>query len=227
MSPIYERSYGFSHYCEWATSILQIGSVKPNKIKGRHLILCSLSIPVLLQSLLILLVQEQITPKKCVCSGMGDNIEVKKADEVTFSELCDYDDSITNSRREDFIRFTAVFREDAICKVIINENEKIVGFGRIRQSFNGSLIIGPIYCDSDANFIALFKSLIESYSKNISTSTNITMRSPSIKTTQIANLLRGAAEIMEISKLQPQFTKCVPHHDISKIYAITDLFVFL
>uniref|UniRef100_A0A914RLP2 N-acetyltransferase domain-containing protein n=1 Tax=Parascaris equorum TaxID=6256 RepID=A0A914RLP2_PAREQ len=91
MSPIYERCYGFSHYSEWATSILQISSVKPNKIKGRQLII--------------------------LCSGMDDNIEVKKANEVTFSELCDYHESITHSRREDFIRFTAVFRDDAICKV--------------------------------------------------------------------------------------------------------------
>uniref|UniRef100_A0A9J2Q6V3 N-acetyltransferase domain-containing protein n=1 Tax=Ascaris lumbricoides TaxID=6252 RepID=A0A9J2Q6V3_ASCLU len=173
-------------------------SILTESMKTMNIGLHSGRLHYLSQTFFSLLVQEQITPKKCVCSGMGDNIEVKKADEVTFSELCDYDDSITNSRREDFIRFTAVFREDAICKVIINENEKIVGFGRIRQSFNGSLIIGPIYCDSDANFIALFKSLIESYSKNISTSTNITMRSPSIKTAQIASLLCGAAEIMEV-----------------------------
>uniref|UniRef100_A0A915C596 N-acetyltransferase domain-containing protein n=1 Tax=Parascaris univalens TaxID=6257 RepID=A0A915C596_PARUN len=190
MSPIYERCYGFSHYSEWATSILQISSVKPNKIKG-----------------------------------MDDNIEVKKANEVTFSELCDYHESITHSRREDFIRFTAVFRDDAICKVIINESGKIIGFGRIRQSHNGSLIIGPIYCDADANFITLFKSLIESYSENIYNSTSITMRSPSIKTAQITSLLCDAAET--ISKLQPQFTKCVPRHDIVKIYAIADLFVFV
>lgn len=39
--------------------------------------------------------------------------------------------------------------------------------------------------------------------------------------------MKNNIRLLQISKLQPQFTKCVPHHDISKIYAITDLFVFL
>lgn len=156
----------------------------------------------------------------------GSGPQVKNANEIDLSLLYSYDAESYGSRRDKFLD-SVVVHGNSTCKVLIDENGRVVGYGRIRPTIVDALIYGPIYSDTDQGFLMLINELIMCYPIQLENGSRCIIRIPSTKSSAVAKLLEGVAMVKKLGYCIPQFTKFVPNHNLEKVYALTDNVILL
>ncbi|CAG9529848.1 unnamed protein product [Cercopithifilaria johnstoni] len=153
---------------------------------------------------------------------------VKDSKEISLKRIVDYDAKVAKCRREDFVRQWAVDRIDAICKILVNQKDEIVGYGCGRLlSIVGYPSFGPIYCDSDDGFKLLFHVLHSCFDEELKEHNQINLFMPTTKSGTVQQILQGAADFDLKDQLIPQFTQKIPDVDIDKVYCIADVTMFI
>ncbi|KAL4002000.1 Acetyltransferase (GNAT) family protein [Acanthocheilonema viteae] len=156
------------------------------------------------------------------------HLTVKDGKEISLKRIVDYDAKVAKYRREDFVRHWAVDRIDGVCKVLVNSNDEIVGYGCGRLlSIVGHPSFGPMYCDSDDGFKLLFHALHSCFNEELKEQNCINLFMPTIKSTTVQQMLHGAAEFHLREQLIPQFTQKIPDNDIDKVYCVADVTMFI
>ncbi|VDM98545.1 unnamed protein product [Thelazia callipaeda] len=126
---------------------------------------------------------------------------IKDAKEVDLSQIVDYDAKVVKWRREGFVKHWGVDRVDAVCKVLVNSEGEVIGYGCGRLlSIVGYPTFGPIYCDSDDGFKLLFHALASCFNIELKEQNLICLRVLSAKSNAIQQVLYGAAADIEKSE---------------------------
>ncbi|VDM91738.1 unnamed protein product [Litomosoides sigmodontis] len=158
----------------------------------------------------------------------GINLTVKDGKEISLQRVVDYDAKVAKCRREDFVREWAVDRIDAVCKVLVNSENEIVGYGCGRLlSVVGHPSFGPMYCDSDDGFKLLFHALYSCFEEELKERNLINLFMPTTKSSTVLQILRDAADFDLREQLIPQFTQKIPDQDIGKVYCVADVTMFI
>uniref|UniRef100_A0A8R1Y4Y6 N-acetyltransferase domain-containing protein n=1 Tax=Onchocerca volvulus TaxID=6282 RepID=A0A8R1Y4Y6_ONCVO len=156
------------------------------------------------------------------------HLNVKDGKEISLQRIVDYDAKVAKCQREDFVRQWAVDRIDAVCKVLVNSKDEIVGYGCGRLlSIVGYPSFGPIYCDSEDGFKLLFHVLYSCFDEELKEQNLINLRMPETKLNTVKQILHDVADFELKTQLIPQFTQEVPDHDFNKIYCIADVTMFI
>uniref|UniRef100_A0A0R3RM68 N-acetyltransferase domain-containing protein n=1 Tax=Elaeophora elaphi TaxID=1147741 RepID=A0A0R3RM68_9BILA len=201
MSQIYSDKLGFNKRTPWMIDI-----IKAKNIDKQRIIVCK--------------------PKVITVDDIS--LTVKDGKEVTLQRIIDYDATVAKRRREEFVRQWAVDRIDAVCKVLVNSADEIVGYGCGRLlSVVGYPTFAPMYCDSDDGFKLLFHVLYSCFEEELKERNQINLFMPTIKSTTVQKMLHGIADLEMREQLSPQFTQKIPDHDINKVYCVSDVTMFL
>ncbi|KAM3724879.1 Chaperonin GroEL [Dirofilaria immitis] len=157
------------------------------------------------------------------------HLTVKDGKEVCLQRIIDYDAKIAKCQRDDFVGQWAIDRIDAVCKILVNSNNEIIGYGCGRLlSIVGCPSFGPIYCNSDDGFKHLFHALYSCFDEELDKQNLIILYIPTIKFNIMQQILHHATASFQLKEqFIPQFTQEIPDHNIDKIYCLPDVTMFI
>uniref|UniRef100_A0A183VFD2 N-acetyltransferase domain-containing protein n=1 Tax=Toxocara canis TaxID=6265 RepID=A0A183VFD2_TOXCA len=132
-------------------------------------------------------------------------------------DVCKFDARIWKKSRKVFLSEWIQRKDARFLAVYING--EMFGYGVIRHATSKSgYLFGPIYAINDEAFLTLFDGLVES----VENDAVIELRSPSINSARLHQLLDNRATLNNYSKYITQYTKSVPECNYEPVYAITD-----
>ncbi|KHN83020.1 hypothetical protein Tcan_08195 [Toxocara canis] len=132
-------------------------------------------------------------------------------------DVCKFDARIWKKSRKVFLSEWIQRKDARFLAVYING--EMFGYGVIRHATSKSgYLFGPIYAINDEAFLTLFDGLVES----VENDAVIELRSPSINSARLHQLLDNRATLNNYSKYITQYTKSIPECNYEPVYAITD-----
>lgn len=145
-----------------------------------------------------------------------DNIKVVFLDKNLEDKVIDYDQKITNYKREKLLK--AVFKEpDSIAMVAMDtDDNQVVGFGCFRKNNLDKAMAGPIYANNDAVAEFLVYNLIQNFS--LVHEKGLNMMLPDCNAGSMRMALKLGLE--KHGQFPRFFTKAIPKVDFDRVYCV-------